>query len=501
MLNYKKNDVFLLLGIFTISLIYGILFFRIDGDVMWHFKTGEFIIANRLIPYKDIFSWQPDLNWMCHEWLYDIALYFAYFNFGELGARAALYIALSLPLLISYCYNRRKIQHPYIFLLFIVLIMTFWNSSRCARPSEFSIVFLLLSAIIMVEDYKYKNITFFLCCVVAANVHGGSIAQLLIIPVLCLISDIIVWVLKRERITTPWNTFIIGFIGTLINPYGISIYKYTIDIFFKAKFINSHIMEWQANTISIVTAILILGITLILGAAKEFRTFERKEIQKYIIMFAFLCLGLATRRMMFNAACILMLFSYEYLERFFSEVLANMDLSRLSKTIFCKCFIYLRRFSGIVYSLLGLTIITLLCYTFTISGKETYINLIDKSYPELTSTMDYMKKNDINGSVFHNYNIGGNLILHNIKTFIDPRCDPFIEDFSNTTSLRDYFTYLDAKDTSRYEAWTILRDKYSFKYALLDLTNNTDRELSQWLKIKGEKVLYENKKSVLYQLK
>jgi hypothetical protein len=129
------------------------------------------------------------------------------------------------------------------------------------------------------------------------------------------------------------------------------------------------------------------------------------------------------------------------------------------------------------------------------------MNLIDKQYPELVSTMDYMKEKNINGRLYTNYNVGGNLILHGVKTFIDPRCDPFIEDFSETKSLTDYFTYIDAKDTTRYEAWTTLKDKYNFEYALLDLTNKTDRELNQWLKIKGSKILYENEKSVLYQLK
>ena len=66
--------------------------FRVDGDVMWHFKTGEFIVNNGYVPKHDVFSWQEGLNWMCHEWLYDVILYLLYYNllslcFGLLGKK------------------------------------------------------------------------------------------------------------------------------------------------------------------------------------------------------------------------------------------------------------------------------------------------------------------------------------------------------------------------------------------------------------------------------
>ncbi|WP_373262090.1 hypothetical protein [Hungatella hathewayi] len=485
-MNIKKKDILIVLGLFAIILWAGILNFRIDGDIMWHYKTGEFIVQNQAIPTTDIFSWQQNLNWMCHEWLYDICLYLAYYNIGAFAVRTLLTLVISLPIIVSYIYNRRRINNPYLFLAFISFILTFWNSSSCARPSEFSIVFMLLSAIYIVENKKYKNLVFMISCILTANIHGGSIAQLLVLPVLCMISDFVAALIVKNKIRFKEHiiTFLFGFLGTLINPYGINIYKYTTNIFFGADFINSHIQEWQSNTISVSTAVFLVGLVLVLGASQEFRLFKKIDLRKYIIMIGFLCQGLDTRRMMFNASCVLMLFSYPYLEEFFS--------GRLMKNI--KFFV-----PKIFIPLMSLLVITLLYGSFGTYERGEYIELVESKYEELTEAMHYIQENQLaDKKIFANYNLGGNLILHDIKTFVDPRCDPFMEDFSDSTSLFDYFTYFDANDTTQYEAWEKLNDKYDFDYILLDLENHYDRELNQLFKYNNYKILYENEKSIIY---
>ena len=60
--NSKRKQVFVFLAILLIAVIGGILGYRLDGDVMWHFKTGEYIVTNRIIPHTDVFSWQQGLN-------------------------------------------------------------------------------------------------------------------------------------------------------------------------------------------------------------------------------------------------------------------------------------------------------------------------------------------------------------------------------------------------------------------------------------------------------
>lgn len=484
-MNIRKKDVFLFLSVLSIILVAGILNFRVDGDVMWHYKTGEYIVMNKSIPSQDIFSWQQGLSWMCHEWLYDVGLYFAYSNGGAFAARVSLTFAIALPLLISFFYNRKKVKNPYLYLIFIAALMTFWNSSNCARPSEFSIAFMLIAAIFIIDDLRYKNIAFFICCLLCANIHGGSIAQLLIIPFLCLFSDIIVYIKKKEPVDfSLLLTFGIGFLGTLINPYGIKIYKYTTNIFFGADFINSHILEWQPNTITVITAVILFGLTLSLGGVREFRVFDKKAIRKYIIIFAFICQGLATKRMMFNATCILMIFAYEYFEKYIQTQFLGKRLTKIP---------------NIVIPLLGLAVITLFYGSVNGYEKDTYIRLVEDSNPHFAEALNYAKDN-IDGRIYANYNSGGNMILHDIKTFVDPRCDPFMESFSDSSSLTDYFTFTDAKDSTRDVTWNILNEKYDFEYAVLDMKNQSDRELRQIFERSQNTVLFENEGASVFKL-
>lgn len=46
--------------------------FVIDSDILWHIKTGDWILANGYVPKVDVFSWHEGLNWIPHEWLYDV---------------------------------------------------------------------------------------------------------------------------------------------------------------------------------------------------------------------------------------------------------------------------------------------------------------------------------------------------------------------------------------------------------------------------------------------
>jgi hypothetical protein len=57
-----------------------------DHDVWWHLKTGEIILQTG-IPHTDIFSFTALGNqWVTHEWLAEVVLYFIY----KLGGLTAL---------------------------------------------------------------------------------------------------------------------------------------------------------------------------------------------------------------------------------------------------------------------------------------------------------------------------------------------------------------------------------------------------------------------------
>src|SRR5580698_7560511 len=45
----------------------------LDGDVGWHLRTGEYILAHHSVPHHDLYSFsKPGAPWYAWEWLTDI---------------------------------------------------------------------------------------------------------------------------------------------------------------------------------------------------------------------------------------------------------------------------------------------------------------------------------------------------------------------------------------------------------------------------------------------
>lgn len=508
--NRKQTFLFLSFLIFIGAI--GIIGFRVDGDVMWHFKTGEFIVNNGYVPKHDVFSWQEGLNWMCHEWLYDVILYLLYSNFGEMAARCLLMVAYSVPIGFSLFYNKNKIKYPVLYYLFCGFIVAFWASSNCARPSEFSIGIMLLLMHLLLIDHKYKYPISFILSVLCTNIHGGSIAQLIIIPVLFIISDVVCNFTTGENVNKDLKSHIITTIliiaGTLLNPYGVSIYKYTLNIFMDAKYINAHIQEWKPTVINLYMAVFIIGFVLCMGANQKFREFEKNTLRKFIVICGFMCQGMAILRMYFNASCIILVFGYEYFEEFidymFSKINENFKFNfdfksnkifnRISEnTVGLIKDSLMLCYGGIALAVIGTNIMNA-------GSNQTFLELVDSEKTTFKEIADCIKENNITGRIYNDYGDGGLLIIHDIKTFLDPRCDPFLEAFSDNNSMYDYCVAQDAVDTTRYEAWEKLNEKYNFEYCIFNKKVPTSMEASHRLKEDGHKALVENEKYVLIEL-
>src|SRR6185503_11993513 len=93
------------------------LFGRMDGvktlladcDTGWHIRTGEWILANRMVPAIDIFSFsRPGAPWFAWEWLSDV--WFAWLNAaGGLNAVVLFGVLMvSTTIVLLYHLIRRK---------------------------------------------------------------------------------------------------------------------------------------------------------------------------------------------------------------------------------------------------------------------------------------------------------------------------------------------------------------------------------------------------------
>lgn len=97
----------------------------------------------------------------------------------------------------------------------------------------------------------------------------------------------------------------------------------------------------------------------------------------------------------------------------------------------------------------------LLSFIFILSINNFYP--LDKNIglgliPKVNASAEFYKENNISGPIFNNYDIGGYLIFHDIRVFIDNRPEAYSIDF-----LDDY--KLAQKDENK---WHDLDEKYNF---------------------------------------
>jgi|GEM_PF-5849030 hypothetical protein len=489
----KKHDKTLLIvfTILTASMYAANKYFFMDTDIMWHYKAGEYIIKNMHIPDGDIFSWQQNLEWMAHEWLYEVFLYGIYSRLGINAAKFGLPIFMSIPALIAYFYNKKKIENPYIFVAFIIAMIAKSGSSTCVRPSEISIIFFIWACILVWGENKYKYIYFFICCMISVNFHGGSIASLVILPLLCLVSDLIVDYWKEDNkdilagLKGNLYMFAAGFLGSLLNPYGIYIYKYAYQTFGYAA---NYISEWKSLEFDVFAAIILIVVLLAMGRSSMLEKLDKRDIRKYIIACAFIAKGMNTGRIYYNAVVVMMLIAYPCIEE-----LLSYTYKKLLESNKLPWFIVV--LAGCVCVLTFASL-----YVPKLFKNESYIEYAKKEHKS-TPAIEYINSNGLgNRKIFNQYNISGFLILNDIKVFIDARTDPYMKFFSTNDSLKDYFEMVEAKNKTLGESWEELNKKYAFEYAIFEKEVLVDRELIEALKSRNYEVLFEDDNVAFFKI-
>src|SRR5271165_2160924 len=128
------------------------LFGRMDGvqtllsdcDTGWHIRTGDWMVANRLIPTHDVFSFsKPNGIWFAWEWLSDLV--FSGLNHVG-GLRAVVLLSLLLLCVTFALVFRLTLRHSNAVVAILVTIFAVVSSSVhwLARPHLFTLLFLVL---------------------------------------------------------------------------------------------------------------------------------------------------------------------------------------------------------------------------------------------------------------------------------------------------------------------------------------------------------------------
>ncbi|WP_257675502.1 hypothetical protein [Clostridium felsineum] len=453
-LSNRINKVIVFRICFILALITAFVFgFKLNviNDGFWHIKVGEYIIKNRIIPHRDIFSWygiQNKLEWISHEWLFGIIAYLIYKIKGFASVIIFLVIINLITCIILYKFALIRNKNKVISLI-IMWVYIFANANDIFyRPLLIS-KFLLLIIFILLENKKYIAALFTL--ILGINIHGGVYPLYLI-------------VFAYYTIPKNYKYFIAALIGIFINPYGYKLYEYTY-LAMRNSDINRYINEWVITPLyAYKLALIVICITVcVLAVCKV-------KFRDFLICGALIILAISAKRHMF-VICIFVFpiistyvidFYHDFFDKFFEKSLTAKVKNLETKLNYITCAI----------------LISVLCMKsiFDAGSYLLYVNVQNLTKVVYNvdcpvKVCDYINTHEEikNSRIFNDYNSSPYLIFRGVKTFVDTREDLFTYNFNRTNAFVDQI-----KALNDYNYMIYVFKKYKIQYAILrDDMNNT----------------------------
>jgi hypothetical protein len=253
-----------------------------DCDTGWHIRTGEWIIANGWVPFRDIFSFtKPDSPWFAWEWLSDVL--FARLN--AVGGLTALVLfsvlLLSTTYLALFLLVRRK-ANPIVAIVVTMIAAVTSSIHWLARPHLFTLFFLVLfyAALEQVRDGRTRVLGVPILAllpvvtVLWTNLHGAFFVGALMIfaygagEVLRLVffsstTD------RRAAWLRAGRYFLSGLgclVASLINPYTYHLHVHMAK-YLRDPYTSEHIIEFLSPSFHHPTAIFLEALIAMAAAA------------------------------------------------------------------------------------------------------------------------------------------------------------------------------------------------------------------------------------------
>jgi hypothetical protein len=227
-----------------------------DPDTGVHVRTGEWILAEHLVPRKDLLSFaitgHPWCDW---EWLSD-ALYAVLHGWHGLAAIAAFSLAvLCLTSLLVYVTARVHTGRMVAFALTCVVMATtiiHW----LARPHLLTWLLVALFCWVIERARLSSNgaplLALPLLMLPWVNVHPGFLTGVLILAVWGAaehVEGLLGLTQERYIVHAQWSrwfsvTALACLTATLVNPYGIELHKHVVEYLFSPRTVTAQVAEW-----------------------------------------------------------------------------------------------------------------------------------------------------------------------------------------------------------------------------------------------------------------
>jgi hypothetical protein len=245
-----------------------------DPDLGWHFRTGQWILANGAVPTTDPFSsYGQGKAWVAYSWLFEIMIYGFYRAFGLAGV--VIYtVTLCLGILLALQSLLRRLGASAARTVGLMgLAVVAFAPILTPRPWLFTILFATLELNLLLTAQRTGNLRplrwLVPLFVLWANLHIQFVYGFILLG-LYLIAPFVKQLcappfalkkLKNSFHPQQWLLFISCVAATLINPYHFKLYLPVIEIVQKTGAFE-YVLELQAMNFRNLTHWVVLAVTL-----------------------------------------------------------------------------------------------------------------------------------------------------------------------------------------------------------------------------------------------
>ena len=429
-----------------------------DGDVSWHVAAGQWMIAHGKVPFTDPFSFSAaGRPWVAHEWLSEVFIGAAYNFAGFTGVAILLIASLSVLMLLLWLELSRWLK-PVLTAAILMAVMVTTIPFLTARPMALTwplLAFWTVRLIHARESGRAPPLWLAFVMLLWVNLHASFALGLLLIGPFAL--EALIDEDDKRRVIVGWGSFgLLCAAACLVNPTTTTAFLMPIAAF-TSKNINL-IQEFRPTDMSFTpgfeySLLFLLAICLARGAKVRLvmllvvlgmlhLAFQHMRHQVLFMIVAVLVLARpigATEKRETNSG---------------GEQLPNLRLLGLAAA--------------------GFVLLAGIRLTQPLSPPDSTVNPVSAIAaipPELRDK-----------PMLNSYSMGGPLILHGIKPFIDGRTDVYGEPF-----VLDYKKLLDGNRAALDQA----QKRWNFRWALIAADDNGLRSMldnsPDWRRIRADR--------------
>ena len=447
--------------------------FRIDNDFWFIINTGREILNNGFITIEP-FTIHEGLNFIPQQWLCGIIFYFIYNKFSVYGMLIfVIFIGyITIFLLYRICLLVSSNNYKLSFLITCYIGILIGSSFMVTRPYLFDIVFLLLE-IYLLELYviKGKNKYLYVLPIISIlmiNLHASIWPMLFVVFIPYFIGCIKNKYFKDEnyKLKPLILVFIIMFMCSFINPYGLDMLFYLFNSYGYAE-LNEIVGEMNPITVFVIPASLFILVTLL---SFYYVCYKRRKIKiRYLLLF----LGSLLLAFLHMRGC-LFLFIFGFL-----SLIDNFNIRREKNNVVEENSILILFFYVFIF------IICILLFIFN-------VNVIDEKeseYYKIVELLDNNASKDI--KLYTGYNTGPYFEYRGYKCYLDTRAELFYKAINKKENIMiEYYNILNNK----VDVQSFLK-KYDFDYLVVGINEPFYYSL-QYL---GYNLYYDSGKYRLYK--